>query len=411
MKRSILAVVIVFCLLVSLVPSARGAGSGDLIWELLTFYSHHQENARTDVLRILGQLRNVDPDAADNWQQIMDAWSQVCAEGEAVPTELPEGLPQDGSLCIVVMGFALDYYGGMQAELLGRMETLLSCAGQYPNAYLLCTGGGTAYGNPYVTEAGQMADWLREQGVDPARIIVENRSYSTELNAKYSLEILSRDYPQVNTLALVSSDYHLRRCRLLFQSVLALTDREAQYTVAGWAGYEAGYIGESGYFAEAESLGNLVGLTVRNATPPALSTLTGIEVSGVTQYLPWENLSLTVTASYDTGFSRDVTAIAEFPDTAPNDPGNHELTVLYTENDITAEAVISLTILPPPTKITEVPQTIPSEESTIPTTEPPAEEGTPKTDWILPAAAAGVATVLIVLTVILRKRTRGKFAK
>lgn len=411
MKRSILAVITVVCLLVSLFPSARGVSSGDLIWALLTYYSHHQENARTDILRILDQLQTVDSETADNWQQIMDAWSRVCAEEETVPTELPEGLPQDDSLCIVVMGFALDYYGGMQAELLGRMETLLSCAGQYPNAYLLCTGGGTAYGNSYVTEAGQMADWLLEQGVDPARIIVENRSYSTELNAKYSLEILSRDYPQVNTLALVSSDYHLRRCRLLFQSVLALTDRESQYTVAGWAGYEAGYIGESGCFAEAESLGNLAGLTVRNTAPPVLSSLTGIEVSGVTEYLPGENLSLTVTASYDTGFSRDVTAVAEFPDTAPDDPGYHDLTVLYTENDITAEAVISLTILPPPTVITEAPETASTEEPTIPPTEPPAEEKMSNTCILLPASASGVIVLLIGVTLLLRKRTKGKFEK
>lgn len=411
MKRSILAVVIAVCLLVSLFPSARGVSSGDLIWELLTFYSHHQENARTDILRILDQLRTVEPEAADNWQQIMDAWSQVSAKKETVPTQLPEDLPQDDSLCIVVMGFALDYYGGMQSELLGRMETFLSCAEQYPNAYLLCTGGGTAYGNPYVTEAGQMADWLREQGVDPVRIIVENRSYSTELNAKYSLEILSRDYPQVNTLALVSSDYHLRRCRLLFQSMLALTDREAQYTVAGWAGYEAGYIGESGYFAEAESLGNLVGLTVRNTTPPALSALTGIEVSGVTEYLPGENLSLVITASYDTGFTRDVTALAKFPETAPEGPGNHDLTVSYTENGITKEAVISLTVLPPPTVITEAPETAPTEEPTIPPTEPPAEESASGSDWILPTAASGVIALLIVITLLLRKRTKGKFEK
>lgn len=411
MKRSILAVITVVCLLVSLFPSARGVSSGDLIWELLTYYSHHQENARTDILRILDQLQTVDSETADNWQQIMDAWSRVCAEEETVPTELPEGLPQDDSLCIVVMGFALDYYGGMQAELLGRMETLLSCAGQYPNAYLLCTGGGTAYGNSYVTEAGQMADWLLEQGVDPARIIVENRSYSTELNAKYSLEILSRDYPQVNTLALVSSDYHLRRCRLLFQSVLALTDRESQYTVAGWAGYEAGYIGESGCFAEAESLGNLAGLTVRNTAPPVLSSLTGIEVSGVTEYLPGENLHLAVTASYDTGFSRDVTAIAEFSDTTPENPGNHDLTVRYTENGITMEAVFSLTILPPPTVITEAPETVPTEEPTIPPTEPPAEEKMSNTCFLLPASASGVIVLLIGVTLLLRKRTKGKFEK
>ena len=61
-----------------------------------------------------------------------------------------------------------------------------------------------------------MAEWLMEHGVDTDRIIVEDRSLTTAQNAIYTFDILAQSYPQVNQLAIISSDYHIATGTLLF---------------------------------------------------------------------------------------------------------------------------------------------------------------------------------------------------
>lgn len=70
---------------------------------------------------------------------------------------LPDGLPDTDELCIVVLGFQLNPDGSMRDELINRLNVALRSAEKYPNAYIVCTGGGTASGNASATEAGEMA--------------------------------------------------------------------------------------------------------------------------------------------------------------------------------------------------------------------------------------------------------------
>ena len=79
----------------------------------------------------------------------------------------------------------------MAPELVGRCETALACAAQYPNAYLIVTGGGTASGNRSATEADVMAAWLEEHGIGKEKIIIENRSLTTDQNASNTCSILA----------------------------------------------------------------------------------------------------------------------------------------------------------------------------------------------------------------------------
>ena len=208
--RLFLCLLLIVGMLLPIIPHAAAADADAIIRELIVYYCHHQENAGTDIQRLLQELEAIDPRQAAHWREIMDYWHTLCTQ--LSPAEsLPEGLPQDDSLCIVVFGFALNYNGTPKEELEGRLNTALAAAGKYPNAYILCTGGGTAPGNRNVTEAGQMAAWLKERGIDPDRIITENRSYSTEQNALFCLDILQKDYPQIHSLALVSSCSSSRR--------------------------------------------------------------------------------------------------------------------------------------------------------------------------------------------------------
>ena len=349
-KRFIVMLCLCDALTAQMVLPASATGVTDIIRQLLTYYSHHQENAETDILRLLEQMHQLDPEQAHDWELIMASWQNACTELTLNPGVLPHGLPEDDSLCIVVMGFALNPGGSMRPELLGRLEATLASAKQYPNAFVLCTGGGTASANPGVTEAGQMAEWLAEQGIAPERIIVENRSHSTEQNAAYSIEILQSDYPQVTSLALVSSDYHLRRCHWLFESAIILAGLENSCSIVSNAAFEAGYVGESGFFAEAESMGNRFGLNLRYTTAPVLSKLTGITVTGSHEYQQGQALDLLVTAEYDSGFTRDVTEFAQISGYDPEIPGNQEPEISYSENGVTIAESIPVTVSPQSTE-------------------------------------------------------------
>lgn len=408
-KRFFLCFLLLISLILPCSAVASAASTSGLIQDLLFYYGQHQENAETDIIRLLDELRAVDPAAAEDWQLILQNWHHAYVQSDAPPAVLPDGLPEDDSLCIVVMGFALNYDGTMRNELLGRLQTALDSAEQYPNAYILCSGGGTAQGNPGATEADVMAKWLIEQGVDPRRVIVENRSYSTELNAAYSLRILSEEYPEVDSLALISSDYHLRRCNVLFYAAFVLNNCENRNTIVGSAGFDAGHEGNEDPPNDAESLGAMVGLNIDKTFVPTLSVLEEITIEGDTDYQAGSSLNLTVTARYDTGYTRDVTDSVIFTGFDPTLSGVQTVTAEYTENGITSSASLSITIEEPPTEPTVSPPTT-SPTSTKPEAVP--ETAAPEQPSIiillLPLSLAVCATAILIYILRKEKRRRRK---
>ena len=172
----------------------------------------------------LSALASLDPSLGEKWTRIMDLWEAPVT----VNTELPDGLPEDDSLCLVGLGFQLNPDGTMRDELVERLKVMLSASEKYPNAIIVCTGGGTAADDPTATEAGRMAEWLEAQGVDPSRLIVEDHSLTTAQNAIYTFDILTERYPQVRQIAIISSDYHIATGTLLFgtEAILRASDIE-----------------------------------------------------------------------------------------------------------------------------------------------------------------------------------------
>ena len=179
---------------------------------------HDERAGDGKVEELLGELGEIDPEQGVLWTQIMDYWNYVNTELPVNLEALPDDLPRDDSLCIVVLGFELNNDGTMKDELIGRLETALSCAAQYPEAFVVCTGGGTAKDNKEVTEAGLMGEWLVAHGLKEERLIIENQSLTTAQNAEFSYAILLRDYPQVDSVAIVSSSYHIAWGSLLFEA-------------------------------------------------------------------------------------------------------------------------------------------------------------------------------------------------
>ena len=127
---------------------------------------------------------------------------------------------------MVALGFQLNPDGAMREELIERLKVVLANSRKYPNALIVCTGGGTAADNPSATEAGMMARWLMDNGVDAGRVIVEDHSLTTAQNAIYTFDILERQYPQVRQLAILSSDYHIATGTLLFGAEAILRDSD-----------------------------------------------------------------------------------------------------------------------------------------------------------------------------------------
>ena len=171
--------------------------------------------------RALAELSAADPALADQWTRILDCWEAPVT----VNAELPDGLPEDDTLCLAALGFQLNPDGTMREELIERLKVLRAASEKYPNAVIVCTGGGTAADAPAVTEAGRMADWLEADGVQSSRILVEDRSLTTAQNAMYTLELLEKQRPQVRQIAIISSSYHIATGTLLFDAEAVLRSR------------------------------------------------------------------------------------------------------------------------------------------------------------------------------------------
>jgi len=185
---------------------------------------------------LLEQLRAKNPEKAERWDELLQYWQYVNTELELNRGFCPENLPQDGSLCFVVLGYQLNSDGTMKEELLGRLETALLCAEQYPEAVIAVTGGGTALKNRETTEADCMAAYLQEKGVVAERLIVENKSTTTAENALFTCPLLEEK--GITQIVLVSSDYHIRWGSVVFGADFILSGSGIRVT--GNAAYDAG---------------------------------------------------------------------------------------------------------------------------------------------------------------------------
>jgi len=225
MKRLMVLILALLLALPAMAEAERGPQA--VIEEMVVDYGAYGEAAAPRVDALLGELEALDADMAARWRRVMALWRSVGSDLAVNEGVLPDGLPDTDALCIVALGFQLNPDGSMRDELVERLKVVLRSAEKYPRAFVLCTGGGTASGNPAATEAGRMAEWLAAQGVSSDRVIVEDRSMTTAQNAIYTFDLLEARYPQVTQLAIISSDYHIATGTLLFGAEAALRAEEA----------------------------------------------------------------------------------------------------------------------------------------------------------------------------------------
>ena len=224
MKHNLPAMILVCFLAAAMMIPASAEEAPSAVQPLIEriVISYAADGTRdTEALSVLAAR---DPSLGEKWARIMDLWEAPVTVNEA----LPDSLPQDDSLCLVGLGFQLNPDGTMREELVERLNVMLAASKQYPNAIIVCTGGGTAENDPEATEAGRMAEWLVAHGVDASRVIAEDKSLTTAQNAVYTFAILKEKYPQVRQIAIISSDYHIATGTLLFGAEAILTGSPAQ---------------------------------------------------------------------------------------------------------------------------------------------------------------------------------------
>ena len=96
-----------------------------------------------------------------------------------------------------------------------RLEATLDYVADKPDIPIVVTGGQGR--GEEITEARCMADWLMARSVAEERIILEEQARDTEENLAFSLSLLAAyGVDTTDNIAVVSSDYHLARARLLW---------------------------------------------------------------------------------------------------------------------------------------------------------------------------------------------------
>ena len=98
-----LCTVLALCLSVFQGPvAAASADANSIIAEMIMYYQTYQDEAQTDINRLLEDLEEVDSTKAQSWREIMAYWSDINQPGFANEGAVPEGLQTDDSMAIVI---------------------------------------------------------------------------------------------------------------------------------------------------------------------------------------------------------------------------------------------------------------------------------------------------------------------
>ena len=283
--RKILIACLCLCLLGGSVPAAQAAEETNP-QRLLGAYC---ANDSGKIESCLDALEAESPAEGALWRRIMTDWVRLNEAGFEDHRVLPDDLPQDDSLCIVVFGYGLGADGSIQPELEDRLYVALNAARQYPDAYVAVTGGQTSE-VAGVTEGGQMAAWLRAQGVAESRVIVEDQALSTTQNAANTYKLLTSAYPQVKTLAVVTSDYHVACAGVLLQ---IWSDYQSQVNGAPALNVAAGVscatdtpVGDRMLFSQAWGIAQITGTAWPVVSDTGMETRASTEAQEQTEELP-----------------------------------------------------------------------------------------------------------------------------
>lgn len=111
----------------------------------------------------------------------------------------------DGMDYLIVLGASV-YSDGPSPALTRRLNAVMECLDRHPDARIIASGGQGP--NEPVSEAQCIRDELVRRGVDPRRILMEDRSANTRQNFAFSMELI--DDPDAK-VGIVTNNYHIWR--------------------------------------------------------------------------------------------------------------------------------------------------------------------------------------------------------
>ncbi len=222
---------------ITTVPASEPKDDRELIGDAILLRGQYGDRADSSIQEIYDQVQ--DSSQADFWREIDRYWSEDLDDLEINYEELPYDLSYGDNLAIVILGYGLKSDGTMKDELIDRLQVGLYCAWQYPEAYVICTGGGSV---PDAKEADVMGQWLLEAGLEEERLLIENESMTTGQNAINTGRLLQEFYPEINEIVLVTSDYHIPWAQILFKAETEILSQKSgsEITVVAHAANETG---------------------------------------------------------------------------------------------------------------------------------------------------------------------------
>jgi len=152
---------------------------------------------------------------------------------EAVILKESRGDPGDRANYVVVLG-AKVRQDGPSVSLWDRIYGAYEYLTAHPDTVAVVSGGQGP--DEHMTEAQSMFDELTKLGIDPSRILLEEKATSTRENIQFSLDLIEQETgTRPEKIAVVSSEYHLcragmltRKCGAEFVGVPAETSRFSQ---------------------------------------------------------------------------------------------------------------------------------------------------------------------------------------
>lgn len=114
---------------------------------------------------------------------------------------------------VIVMGAGIN--GDVPSlSLQSRLNAAHDWLVAHPDSIAILSGGRGSGEN--LTEAQCMFDWLTARGIPAERLLLEDRATNTYENIQYSLQLLeTRGVSSPDKIAIISSDYHLCRIRMI----------------------------------------------------------------------------------------------------------------------------------------------------------------------------------------------------
>lgn len=114
---------------------------------------------------------------------------------------------------VVVLGCKVGKTGNPSMMLEYRIEKAYEYLSE--NTEVICVASGGQGANEALSEAQVIKNKLVEKGIDPSRILMEDKSTSTMENLSFSMNVLTDNGIQAQNIALVTDGFHQLRASLM----------------------------------------------------------------------------------------------------------------------------------------------------------------------------------------------------